>query len=474
MKKLILACLLLFVLLCPVFSQDKKKAAGLTEISQAVNVPGIQLIYTKNNRSEEYDLGLSGNGPDKKLTAHTIFEAASLSKCVFAYAVLRLYDRGLIDLDKPLLGYLGKYDRFDANDARYGKITARMVLSHKTGLPNWGNKKMGARLMFMPDSCFSYSGEGFVFLQRGIEKITGKPLNQIANQEVFGPLNMTSSSYEWTSKFDTVSAFGNSDEQIKRHSDQNAAYSLLTNAHDYTIFLQAVVNGTGLKSETQQLMLEKATPGNWFNHTPVEATNHIWWGLGVGIQENEKGKAIWHWGDNGDFKAFYIVFPATHESIVYFTHSNRGLFIAPEVIDLFLGKQTTWAMKWIEEGYDSPYAIKRLREGLMKQGFDHTDVVLQKLKQKDAAFSLSEHDLNEFGFILLQQDKAHEALEIFKLNVSLNPKSGDLYDSLAEAYLKLGDKQLAAENYKRCVELNPKNDYAAEQLKKLQGENTVK
>lgn len=468
MKKLILTVISLSFLLCSAFSQDKQKATQLTEISEAVNVPGIQLIYTKNSRSEEYNLGLAGNGPAKKITANTIFEAASLSKCVFAYAVLRLYDRGLIDLDKPLLSYIGRYDRFDTADARYNKITARIVLKHRTGLPNWGNEK-GAKLMFTPDSCFSYSGEGFVFLQKSVEKITGKPLNQIANEEVFGPLNMASSSYKWTSKFDTLSVFGNSAEQIKRHSNQNAAYSLLTNAHDYTLFLQALVNGTGLKPETQQLMLEKATPGNWFDHKPIEATNHIWWGLGVGVQENEKGKAIWHWGDNGDFKAFYVVFPARHESIVYFTHSNKGLFIAPEVIDLFLGKQTTWAIKWIEEGYDSPYAIKSFRERLMKQGFDHAAGVMHKIKQKDTAFNLSEHDLNEFGFILLQQDKNNEALEIFKLNISLNPKSGDLYDSLAEAYLKLGDKKLATENYKRCVELNPKNDYAAEQLKKLQG-----
>jgi CubicO group peptidase (beta-lactamase class C family) len=89
MKKLILTVISLSFLLCSAFSQDKQKAKQLTEISQAVNVPGVQLIYAKNNRSEEYNLGLTGNGADKKITANTIFEAASLSKCVFAYAVLR-------------------------------------------------------------------------------------------------------------------------------------------------------------------------------------------------------------------------------------------------------------------------------------------------------------------------------------------------------------------------------------------------
>jgi CubicO group peptidase (beta-lactamase class C family) len=185
------------------------------------------------------------------------------------------------------------------------------VLRHTTGLPNWGNEKE-AKLMFSPDSCFSYSGEGFVFLQKTIEKITSKPLNKIAQEEIFSPLKMENSSYEWTNKFDSTSAFGNSANEIKRHSSQNAAYSLLTNAHDYNAFLQAVTSGKGLKLATHRMMIGEATPTNWYNHKVTEATSHINWGLGVGLQQNENGKAIWHWGDNGGFKAFYIVFPATH------------------------------------------------------------------------------------------------------------------------------------------------------------------
>jgi len=340
-----------------------------------------------------------------------------------------------------------------------------MVLSHKTGLPNW-SRPGPAKLMFPPDSCFSYSGEGFVFLQRTVEKITGKTLNELATEEVFVPLNMTNSSYEWTNKFDTVSAFGNGARQVKNHSNQNAAYSLLTNARDYNLFLQAVASGEGLKPATHQLMLAKATAGNWFMHKPTEAMNHIWWGLGIGLQENEKGKAFWHWGDNGTFKAFYIDFPDRHESLVYFTHEYRGLFIVPEVIDLFMGKQTTWAIKWIEEGYNSPYSAYNAE--LAKKGFDNAAGILTELKQKDAGFELSEGDINEFGFILLAKQRYNDAIQIFKLNISLNPGSGNLYDSLAEAYVKTGDKKLAMENFKKCLELNPKNEYAAEQLKKLQ------
>jgi CubicO group peptidase (beta-lactamase class C family) len=467
MKKSIFLITLILVSVSVAFSQDDRKTAQLEEIIKAVNVPGIQLIYTKNKKQQVYNLGTIMNGSDKKITSSTIFEAASLSKSVFTYAVLRLYDRGLIDLDKPLLDYIGEYPRFDKVDQRYKKITAKMVLRHTTGLPNWGDPK-GAKLKFTPDSCFSYSGEGFLFLQRVVEKLTSKTLNQIAQEEVFGPLEMKSSSYEWTDKFDTVSSFGNSAGEIKRHSNQNAAYSLLTNAHDYSIFLQAMVDGKGLKPQTHQMMLEKSTDANWFNHPVTEATGHISWGLGVGIQRNEKGKALWHWGDNGSFKAFYMVFPDRHESLVYFTHSNKGLFITTEIIDLFFGKQNTWAIKWIDEGYDFPYAIKDFRVALEKQGFDHASEIAGEQTRKNKLGKLTEHDLNEYGFILMQQNKKTEAIEIFKLNIALNPDSANAYDSLAEAYQATGNKELAIKNFKYCLELNPKNDYAAEQLKKLE------
>ena len=128
-----------------------------------------------------------------------------------------------------------------------------MVLRHTTGLPNWGDKKF-ARLIFTPDSTFSYSGEGFQYLQRAVEKRTGKSLNEIAWQEVFIPLGMANSSYTWTDKFDTLSAFGDSPDAVNRHKEEKAAASLLSCAHDYAIFLRALMVGTGLKAETHRMM----------------------------------------------------------------------------------------------------------------------------------------------------------------------------------------------------------------------------
>ncbi|MDB5136689.1 MAG: serine hydrolase [Mucilaginibacter sp.] len=463
MKRILYSLSLMLTFWLPVFSQEKK----LDNIIKEEGIPGIQLIYAKGTKIRAFNLGTISQGSTQKVSANTIFEAASLSKSVFTYAVLRLYDRGILSLDTPLLHYIGSYARFDPKDSRYAKITARMVLRHTTGLPNWGDNA-GVRLIFSPDSTFSYSGEGFLFLQRVVEKKLNKSLGEIAKEEVFKPLKMESSSYAWTDKYDTVAAFGNSTEQVNRHKNENAAYSLLTNAHDYSVFLEAVITGRGLKPETRKMMFEKSSAGNRFGKPVIEANQHINWGLGFGLTENEKGKAIWHWGDNGNFKCFYLAYPATNERLVYFTNSQDGLNILGDVLDLFYGKQTWWPAIWLQYGYESPKLIKEFQAKLTKVGFEHAPELFAELKKKDSNYKLPEDDVNKLGYKLLRQGKKKEALEIFKLNVSLYPDIWNTYDSLGEAYWNLDDKVLAIKNYTRSLELNPQNTNAIESLKKIE------
>ncbi|HWB25625.1 MAG TPA: serine hydrolase [Chitinophagaceae bacterium] len=441
----------------------------LQDLANQYGIPGIQLVCIKGDKEETLNFGTISRQSNQKITSNTVFEAASLSKCVFAYTVLRLYDKGIINLDTPLVHYTGSYERFDPADPRYAKITARMVLRHTTGLPNWGDDKF-ARLLFTPDSMFSYSGEGFQYLQRAVEKITGKTLNEIAQQEVFTPLGMTSSSYTWTDKFDTLAAFGNSADAINNHKKQMAAASLLTCAHDYAIFLRAVMNGTGLKRKTHRLMLDKQIAGIWYHHRVTAANQHIWWGLGMGLQENETGKWAWQWGDNGDFKGFCIANPKKHEALVYFTHSNWGLHITTDILNAFLPKQTWWPPVWIGYEFYEKKNMLAFWGQLEKQGYDNAQAIAADLKQKDSSFLLPESDVNDLAFILLGKGMKNQAIDIFKYNLAANPNSADAYEGLAEGYDDMGEKELAIENFKKSVELNPKNTYASNRIKKLQGE----
>ena len=125
----------------------------------------------------QHGFGVKNSKTKEPVDDTTVFEAASLSKPVFACAVLKLVDEGKFGLDKPLNQYLpGNYDV--GEDARLGKITARLVLSHTTGFPNW---RTGGKLKihFTPGERFSYSGEGMVYLSKVIEPRHGRALQRL-------------------------------------------------------------------------------------------------------------------------------------------------------------------------------------------------------------------------------------------------------------------------------------------------------
>ena len=245
----------------------------------------------------------------------TVFEAASLSKPVFAYLVLRLADRGELDLDRPLAEML-EYPRLPP-DERARRITARLVLSHGTGLPNWGGERL--TLQFEPGTAYGYSGEGFVYLQKAIERATGHSLEALARREVFEPLGMTRSSYAWQERFEGNAASAKDwlwrAAPIDRWVEPNAAYTLLTTAPDYARFVAAVLTGRGLSPATWQAFL-----------TPVRETSPgIAMGLGVRVENGPDGRIFYHSGNNGRrFTCYMTGDVGRGTGLVYFTNASNG------------------------------------------------------------------------------------------------------------------------------------------------------
>ena len=76
--------------------------------------------------------------------------------------------------------------------------------------------------------------------------------------------------------------------------------------------------------------------------------------------------------------------------------------------------------------------------------------------------------MNRIGYDLLERDRVSDAITVFQLNAEEYPKVANVYDSLAEAYAKAGNRRLAIENYKRSLELDPKNQNAIDHLKDLE------
>ena len=150
--------------------------AGLPALVDSCRIPVMQYYYfspqgdvSKVIRARDTTFDIP-----QPINRESIFQAASLSKPVFAYIVMRMVDRGEIDLDRPVADYTD-IDRFDDPEMAR-RITPRIVLSHRTGLPNWAASPSSdewptSRINFKypVDSCFAYSGEGYAFLQRAVE-----------------------------------------------------------------------------------------------------------------------------------------------------------------------------------------------------------------------------------------------------------------------------------------------------------------
>lgn len=314
-------------------------------------VPGLSLaVIDKGDIVFQTELGVKNSTNKEQVSEETLFEAASLSKPVFAYAVMKWAEKGFIDLDTPLSSYLS-YEQV-CQDPRVNTITARMVLSHTTGFPNWRPDKQTLQIHFQPGERFSYSGEGYLYLQRVIEFMTGLSLEEFVKKTVFAPLGMNHSTFLW--RIDEIKATGHHSDGTPvevRLAKPNSAFTLHTTAIDYAKFVIAHMKEEGLKPKTLSEML---TPIIFVQESGTDATliqkeklsKSIAWGLGWGLQKSDDDTLFWHWGDNNGFHSFVIGSKAKKNGLVLFSNSSLGLLTLTKIVNHYYNSPQP-ALDWI-------------------------------------------------------------------------------------------------------------------------------
>ncbi|UCC47352.1 MAG: class A beta-lactamase-related serine hydrolase [Gemmatimonadota bacterium] len=440
----------------------------LAELEQVIpalmdsgGITGLAMAIVSDSAIEwSRGFGVKSSETGEPVDENSVFEAASLSKPVFAYAVLQLVDQGIIDLDTPIADY---YDYEVTEDERHKRITPRMVLSHTTGFPNWRPREGQLTIDFDPGTEFRYSGEGFGYLQLAVMDVTDETLQELTERLVFEPLGMTNSSYIWDDRFEENLALphGTHSEVLEKRRPRrgHAAASLHTTAVDFARFMIAVMNGSGLSDSTAVAML---TP-------QVQVDTGVTWGLGIGIQDNEAGRALWHWGDNVAYKAYTLTFPEHGVGVVWFTNSENGQTILESMLAHTVGSAHP-AAAWLDyEQHDSPK--RQVRETLAatidEQGVDAAIALYREMKETQPPEAFDEYVLNTLGYRLLRSDRVQEAIAIFLLNVEEYPDASNPYDSLGEAYAEAGELELAIANYEKSVELDPENTNGIAALQRL-------
>lgn len=278
-------------------------------------VPGLAVALVEDRDiawSEGFGTGREDGGP---IAADTVFAVASLSKPPFARVVLRLRDRGLLDLDSPLAELDPRpYDAhgLGSNAAVLNVITARHVLCHSSGLGNWEESDVGG-IGFPPGSRWHYSGDAYLWLQAVVEYLSGSPLERVAEAEVLGPLEMGSTSFLWRPQ--------GAPAEGRELSKAFAAYSLHTTAGDYARFVvDTIVSDHGKE------MLEPQ----------VEIDSALGWGLGWGLA----GHVFWQWGEMGHFQSVAVGSRDEGRGLVCLTNDGeRGLLACVEILRAALGDE---------------------------------------------------------------------------------------------------------------------------------------
>lgn len=430
----------------------------------AADIPGMQAILIRNGKAEwTKSFGLANAETQVPVDDNTLFEAASLSKVMTAYGALKLVDEGKLNLDAPLNSYLGNnYDI--GNDPRIRMITARRVLTHSAGFPNWrAPNATKLPIEFNPGEKFSYSGEGFVYLSKVMEKLSGKDFETYMHDAVFVPLEMGNSYFSWQDTFAYRHVFRHDWQGVKstrwEEKGYNAAASLHTSVSDYAKFMIALLKGTGLKKKTWQEMFKPQI------RVDSKAFPELYWGLGVGLEIEGKKKYFWHWGDQGDSKCYMKADLNDQDGFLFFTNSANGLAVADRLLEDAMGGFTP-ALAWLNYERFNP-AVKQLLQTARSDGAAVALENYRHNREKEIVQQIPEVSMNGIGYKLLRLNKIDDAILVFEQNTKDYPSSANTWDSLAEAYDKKGNKELAIKNYQKSLELDPGNSNAAEQIKRL-------
>jgi len=436
----------------------QKLCETLPALLENAHVPGVSIALVENARlSWQQAFGVKSSTGSAAVCIDTLFEAASLTKPLFAYLCLRFVDRGLLDLDRPLVDYLDRatIEReltghpLDLTGFRrdwFAQITARQVLSHSSGMPHT-ERGEPLPLFFTPGSHFKYSATGYVFLQRVIEQLEASPLEQIAEQEVFCPLGMHHSALVWRPQFAADAADGHDlrsrPEAMRRYTRANAAASLYTTAGDYGRFIAALLGGKGISASSRKALCSPQ----------VKIRQDESWGLGFGISHHTTGDALWQWGDYRIFQNLVIAWPQQDAALIYLSNSNNGLGMRDAIVRSLMGPQfRTSSILSGYPNYDAPsvrFAWRALEESI--------ESAMQQLASRN------NHNQPLDGAVLcelarqLQADKRLEdAVTVGELNVAANPAQPASYACLADAYQqrgKRGDQAQALAHYRQVVDM---------------------
>lgn len=366
-------------------------AGRVDEIEATVSefaLPGMGIaVIEEGALAWQGSFGVTNIETGQKVQDDTLFQAASMTKPVFSWLVMKYIEEGRLSLDSRLVDYFRPEDFPDA--PAFDAIRVRHVLTHATGMPNWRNEDTPEDVAGLvpaaePGSGWYYSGEAFYWLQQVIETIEGKGLGTIARERLFEPAGLKDCFMNWSPETDGREVYGHevsedgkpvlAEVQYFRTlgpglqqvadrwgrpieswtaSDYRQAVALMPPIEagpiaDYPVWKRKLP-GSAMINAASSL---RTTPADYarflslfFPHRPAgwelsAATRDLMmtpqverpqsspfkpWGLGIGIERRDDANLIYHEGNNsGRYISMALAQPERRRAIAVFTHGSRG------------------------------------------------------------------------------------------------------------------------------------------------------
>ena len=437
---------------------------------------GVVLVAENGKTIVRQGFGKANMEWDVPNRPDTIFRIGSVTKQFTAALILQLVEEGKVKLDEPMTTYLSDY-REDTG----AKVTVHDLLCHTSGIPSYTNPDFFEKhsrdsyeldefierfasgdLEFEPGSQFAYNNSGYHLLGAIIESVTGQSYADTLHDRILKPLGMTNSGFDVSSTILKRRAQGYS-----KTADgfENAAYlnmeipysagSMYSTVDDLLKWHHALRNDKVFSAETKKLM-----------QTP----NKNNYGYGVSIKQREiktSGETttiVSHGGGINGFNCLLSRAVDEDHVVVILDNAEMGQFhgaITEAIFNIL---------------FDQPYKQPRKSlydelVGLKPNGAEEIVAKYRSLRNDhpDTYDFDNEEALNRLGHELLRDDKAKDAIEIFKLNLESFSDKYSAYDSLGEAYRKNEQQDLAKKNFKKSIELNPEGQVAKLALQQLEG-----
>jgi CubicO group peptidase (beta-lactamase class C family) len=464
-----------FLLLQPVSGQDKAREldALLTELYENRDLNGVVLAAQKGKVIFKKAYGYANFETQTLLTTSTPFNLAAVSKQFTAMGIMILAERGKLKYDDSIVNYLPELD--------YKDITIRHLLNHTSGLVEyvklfetyeWGTSKIAdnndvieffekykPKPRFKAGSAYRYSNTGYVLLACIIERVSGQSFEVFLKQNIFDPLGMRHS-FAYNLK-------------MKKCPQQRAmGYAIARTRieHYDLIFLDGIMGDGNVYCSADDLfkwdqalytekLVKKSTLALAF--TPGRLNDGRFTHYGFGWIISTDRKIMKHPGAWRGFSAMIHRNIAAKSTLIFLdnsTNSYRSRIIRT-LLNCLEGEEYTLPKKSIAAAL-----LKTIRE----KDIDAAVRLYYELKRtQPQAYNFNENSINILGYQLLGEKKIDEAIRIFLLNVEAFPSSFNVYDSLGEAYMIKGNKELAIKNYRKSLELDPTNVNAKEKLEKL-------